>query len=200
MDFTGKDKTAHIQQRLTETIAWCASQDWSTNPAERLRTSLLRPSEQATFQLTFPLDHHLWDKNLQQRQQIVEDLALKRAALLRTRGISRSQMTKPLTGGRLLVFSPDMTLFDGASAAATDSFFDDDDFPAWDTWITYVADDPPLGPPTDTIFDDCYLLSWVPEPLVEVIDAGISVNCTKCFFWAANLDTMLMRQLKHAGL
>jgi hypothetical protein len=39
------DKIAHFQQRLAETIAWCASKEWVGNPAEKLRSLESRPPE-----------------------------------------------------------------------------------------------------------------------------------------------------------
>ncbi len=45
MDFAGMDQVAHFQRRLAETIGWCASQDWTANLAEGLRSPQLRPPE-----------------------------------------------------------------------------------------------------------------------------------------------------------
>jgi len=199
MDFESQDPLAYFQHRLGETRAWCASQDWSANPAEGLRTALFRPSEQASVEQTFRGYGGFWKKTPQQRQQIVEQLALKRAALLQEQGIPLLQFVKPLTGGRLLAFTPDGTLSDGAAKLATQGFVDDDNLPAWDTWIWYVTNDRVSNLEW---WRGCnsYLLSWVPDVLVEVIEAGIDVNPEECLRWATDLDTAFIRQLKQAGL
>lgn len=131
--------------------------------------------------------------------KIVAQLALKRAALLQAQGIPLLQLVKPLTGGRLLAFTPDGTLSDGAAKLATQGFVDDDNLPAWDTWIWYVTND--LVSNLEW-WRGCnsYLLSWVPDVLVEVIEAGIDVNPEECLRWATDLDTTFIRQLKQAGL
>jgi len=71
---------------------------------------------------------------------------------------------KPLSGGRLLAFSPENTLSDGAANSNTKGFFDDDNILPWDTWVWYVTNDPISN------FEwwrgcDSYLLSWVPDSL-----------------------------------
>jgi len=198
MDVESQDQLAHFQHRFGETRVWCASQDWSANPAEGLRTALFRPSEQAGVEQTFPDYSEFWGKTPQQRQQIVEHLALKRVAVLQEQSIPLLPLAKPLIGGRLLAFTPDGTLSDGAAKLATQGFFDDDNIPAWDTWIWYVTN--------DRVSNlewwrgcDSYLLSWVPDSLVEVVAAGIDVNQEACLRWATDLDTAFIRQLKQAG-
>jgi hypothetical protein len=57
--------------------------------------------------------------------------------LLQEQGIPPFQLALPLAGGRLLAFALDHTLSDGAAYVATNGFFDGDNIPAWDTWITY---------------------------------------------------------------
>jgi hypothetical protein len=128
-------------------------------------------------------------KHQRQWQQHVEQLAMKRAALLHTQDTSFLQLLQLRPGGRLLAFDLQGTLSDGAAKLATQGFFDDDNVPAWDTWISYVV----AITVSSTSWHpfDSYLLSWVPEPLVDVVEAGIYVNPEKCIRWAAHLDTQL---------
>src|SRR5260370_42511602 len=126
MDFERQDPLAHFQHRLGETRAWCASQDWSANPAEGLRTALFRPSEQASVEQTFHGCGEFWQKTPQQRQQIVEHLALKRTALLQEQVIPLLQFVEPLTGGPLRAFPPEGTLRDGAAQLAKQAVAADD--------------------------------------------------------------------------
>ena len=200
MDFVSQDQMVHFQRRLSETRVWCIIQDWSANPAEKLRTALFRPSEHATHPQTFPDSDELWEKTPQQRQQLVECLALQRAALLQEQHISLLSPKEALNSGRILAFTPDGTLSDGAADLATYGFFDGDNIPAWDTWIWYVTNDFVSKPEFwSGAVTDSYLLSWVPEPLIEVVTSGIDVNPEECICWATDLDTPFIRQLKQAG-
>ena len=198
MDFAGMDQVAHFQRRLAETIGWCASQDWTANPAEGLRSPQLRPPEitddgRAIFEARLP--HEETAKLLaikhaetqRQWQQNVEQLAMKRATLLYTQGTSFLQPLQLRPSGRLLAFDPQGTLSDGAANLATQGFFDDDNVPAWDTWISFVVESTVNSTSWHSFAS--YLLSWVSEPLVEVVEAGINVNPEECIRWAADLDT-----------
>lgn len=186
------DPIASFKRRLTETIAWCAAHEWAADPAVGLRTASLRPSELKVN------DVLLLEQTPQQRQQIVEHLAVKRTELLDGQEKTSLQLALPLTSGRLLAFAPDQSLSDGAAYNATHGFFDADNVPAWDTWIAYVIDDPVRNPAWNPV--DSYLLSWVPEPLVQEVGYGIGVIPEDCIFWATDLDALFMRQLLQAGL
>jgi hypothetical protein len=199
MAVENQDQITHFQQRLQETRAWCASQDWSVNPAEGLRTAFLCPSEQASIEQTFHDYGEFWKKTPQHRQEIVEYLAFKRATLLQQQGIPCPQFAKHLSGGRLLAFTPDGTLSDGAATVATQGFFDWDNMAAWDTWIWYVTNDPVNNLPWWRGCDS-FLLTWVPTVLVKVVEAGIDVNPEECIRWASDLDTAFIRQLRQGGL
>lgn len=212
MDSVSTDQIAHFQRRLAETIAWCTSQDWSFQrqsmegitwhslkaPGKGLRTGLLRPPEitdnvRAIFKERLPLEEQVKllaidrAEKKRQWQQNVEQLATKRAALLQAQNLPTLQVVPPLTGGCLLAFSPEESTGDGAAEFVTNGFFDSDNVPAWDTWLMYVA-------------DDHLLLSWVPDSLFEVVEAGIDVNPEECIRWATDLDTPFIRQLKQTGL
>jgi hypothetical protein len=198
MNVESQNQVAHLQRRLEETIVWCTSQDWSTNPAEGLRTASFRP---LGYRLKDQYDDILLYRTPPQRQQLVEQIAEARATLLEKHGLARFSLAKRLNGGRLLAFTPDGTLQDGAATLATDGFLDDDNIPPWDTWIWYVINDPVSTPEfwSGTVTDS-YLLSWVPDSLIKVVDAGIDVNPEECIRWAADLDTPFIWQLKRAGL
>ena len=45
MDFASRTNGEQFQRRLAETIAWCDLQDWSSHPAEKLRSPQSRPPE-----------------------------------------------------------------------------------------------------------------------------------------------------------
>src|SRR5438477_10623316 len=94
-------------------------------------------------------------------QAIVDSVAEQRALMLRWWS-QRSYPIVPaddLVGGKLLLFAPGDSLFDGAAGNETDGFFNDENEPPWDTWLCYA--------------EEWYLVSWVPPQLIELADGGI---------------------------
>jgi len=97
----------------------------------------------------------------------VETLVSRRTELLQSHaGSSPLRNVQP---GKLLLFTPQDSLSDGAAKAASDGFFDVDNVPAWDTWL---------------YFDGHSLLSWVPPQLTSKVQWGIDVNPESCIRWA----------------
>jgi uncharacterized protein (TIGR02996 family) len=76
--------------------------------------------------------HWVWHA-ASERQAIVNTLANKRAELLAGGGWQPQMPYDDLAGGRLLLFDPDGTLSDGAAAAVSHGYLDEDNLPAWDT-------------------------------------------------------------------
>jgi hypothetical protein len=228
MDFANKNNREQVQRRLTETIAWCALQDWSSNPAEKLRSPTLRPPEitdnvREIFARRPPLEHaelmatenaeilRQWREETarllaienaetkRQWQQNVEQLAIKRATFLQAQDLPLLQLRYPLAGGRLLVYNPDESTSDGVAHDATQGFITGCNEPAWDTWIAYVMGDSVSGTPYYHPFDS-YLLSWVPDPLIEMVQGSMDRNSDDCHHWVNGLDSAFIRQLRQAAL
>jgi hypothetical protein len=133
------------------------------NPlAHQLRSSVLHPSC-----ARFP-------SNRPEQVQVVEDLAHERANQLRFKHHYLPILLNDLAGGRLLLYSPDENLCDGAAQYTSKGFFDVDNIPPWDTWVCFFEQ---------------YLVSWVPPKLVELANQGIDVNPERCILWAP--DTAL---------
>lgn len=101
----------------------------------------------------------------QNRAQIIEALAERRASLLRELSVFPRAASSDLAGGRLLFYEPDDNVQDGASQYASMGYFDERDAPPWDTWICYV---------------DRQLISWVPPSLLGLARAGIATNPVDC--------------------
>ena len=102
-----------------------------------------------------------------ERVRVVETVADNRAHKL---GARKDQgKFEGLADGRLLLYSPDENLFDGAAMVASNGFFDVDNIPPWDTWICFVGR---------------YLVSWVPPQHLELANSGIEVNPEGCILWA----------------
>lgn len=182
---------AVVRWRLAEAVAWCWGQE-----VARLRTPALEPA---------PLlgwgegngSGRVWRRPPpEERQATVNDLAIHRARLLADGGLPAAA-EGDLAGGRLLLFYPDDTLFDGAAELESGGFFDTENVPAWDTWVWVQDDDRPhAGPPAS----GPYLVCWVPPHLLAAADAGVRVNPEECIRWAADVDTLLTRRLRAAGL
>jgi hypothetical protein len=99
------------------------------------------------------------------RTELVEALAEKRASLLRDMNAFPAAVSSDLAGGRLLVYEPDSNVEDGASEYMSKGYFDERDAPPWDTWVCYF---------------DCQLISWVPPCLLDLVRAGIGTNPVDC--------------------
>jgi hypothetical protein len=181
-----------FQRRLAETIAWCAERGAVGNPRDCLRTPALRP---AAFDESRSYNPHGLPNSSDWRT-VVEALAEERARQLGSTGIDPDRLAEDLAGGRLLAYDPDANLFDGAAEEDSSGFFDVDNIPPWDTWISYVGEDD--NPPWREF--DSYLISWVPPSLVELADNGICINPEQCILWVEELDAPFIEQLRAAGL
>jgi len=92
----------------------------------------------------------------------------------------------------LLVYFPDFELADGAAEAETDGFFDVNDTPPWDTWVALFSDPELTGAGSRAV----YLVSWVPESLIAVVQRGLEVSMTDCIAWLENTNTGLATRLE----
>ena len=126
--------------------------------AEQLRSPFLEPARFESGQSST------------ERAQIVETLADKRAEQLRIGRRYPSTALEDLAGGRLLLYSPEENLFDGAAQISSKGFFDVDNIPPWDTWVCFF---------------ERQLVSWVPPQLLELASQGVDVNPEQCIVWAS---------------
>ncbi|AKF10722.1 hypothetical protein [Sandaracinus amylolyticus] len=155
-------KRSTFAQRLAETIAWCAPRAGIGDPRRSLRDPQLQPQLLA-----------------RDRAQTVAWLVSRRDR--RVRGEPIPPSTRPASG-RLLVYFPDANLSCGAAELETDGFFDADNVPPWDTWIS--VHDRAHGCPSY----GSMLVCWVPPALVELVDRGIDVNPEQCIVWIDALE------------
>jgi len=172
------DKT-DFQIRLAEAIAWCNPRASSHDPKNCLRNGSWLPSY-------FSED----------RINLVNSVVAARRYCLPEQQITPVRFTDDLKGGKLLVYFPDAELSDGAAEVASRGFFDVHNAPAWDTWVGLFEDDvrgPDLSYKT-------YLISYVPEPLVKLVNDGVEVNPEECIMWLENSTTSLRRHFKDLGL
>jgi hypothetical protein len=81
------------------------------------------------------------------------------------------QVTSPSSkeDGRLLHYWPHENLACGAAEYSSNGFFDQNNVPPWDTWMS---------------FDGRTLVSWVPSILIPLAQDGIDANPEGCIAWA----------------
>ena len=150
-----------------EASSWCKLKWDSSNIRSCLRNLEFSPD-------FFGLDHfHTVNSMIYKRRHALED--------------QKEQACSDLSGGRILVYEPDMNIFDGISEEETKGYVDVNDCPPWDTWVGYVASG-----------DIRWVLSWVPSAAVSLINEGAEVNCTDCFYWLSELDTSWAKEIMRA--
>lgn len=132
-----QQKIADLMQARMEAAAWCELESrrapFFTPPS--LRTPALRPE----------LPRLLTKADLDAALGILGQ---------RRRGLLGNHPLEPMCRGRLLICEMLESVSSGESEAATSGFFDIDDRPPWDTWLSRLEQD------SDTAVT---LISWVPE-------------------------------------
>jgi hypothetical protein len=142
--------SAPFKRSLSEAVAWCAALS-----LRHLRSATLKPSStlDAFGMVT------LW-------AEAVTEVVAKRSQLMDQ--ISAKEGSEDETSGRLLLFVPSETLFDGAAQLSSNGFFDVNNVPPWDIWVD---------------FSERTLVSWVPPKLVKAAQMGIDANPEACIRW-----------------
>jgi hypothetical protein len=171
---------------LAETIFWCSQQPLVTtsNDPEYLRNRHLleeRMSSQVDFKSLRPLSAQLRSPLLQpatsigeyipenERRAAIDHVISKRAELIAVNPSFDQDRVLREKKGRVLNYYPSENLADGAAEVGSLGFFDVENAPPWDTWIEY---------------SDGRLACWVPEPLIQLAEAGIDANPEECIQWA----------------
>ncbi|HEY7127355.1 MAG TPA: hypothetical protein VH540_25710 [Ktedonobacterales bacterium] len=204
-----------FQRRMVDVIAWYAAKAPITDPENGLRSAELRPpagletpTERSwgayppdtdfSAQREYSRRAHLEEPKVRrERQEIVNEIARKRRALLTSAQRAAVPKTDVLGGGRLVFYDPDQNLFDGAAESASEGFFDVDNMPPWDLWLAYCIEQTRhdwWNSPGET-----YLLAWVPPDFLELANAGIAVNPEECVVWAETVEAETLRLLRGAG-
>ena len=96
-----------------------------------------------------------------------------------------NNITKP--AGKLLAYKPDSNLFDGIGQSESSGYLDFYDCPPWDSWVGYVATS-----------DNSFLISWVPESIVSLVNYGADVICSDCIIWVNDLSESWAVDIKNA--
>ena len=128
-----------------------------------------------------PLEHQLRSATLkppdsigsgyseESRQEMVNQVIDLRSSLIKSQPLREHVGSTRQLCGRLLLYVPSENVSDGTSRYASNGFFDAYDCPPWDLWLQY---------------SDRTLISWVPEILFPLAQAGIDANPVESIRWA----------------
>jgi len=83
--------------------------------------------------------------------------------------------------GRLLWFTPERSMCDGIAEDISRGLFDARNIPGWDSWIGLIRN--PRSMNSKTNFYSDIMLSWIPGPLIDRCERGISSNAEGCLGW-----------------
>jgi hypothetical protein len=163
-----------FKHRLAETIAWCVPRFSMDNIENSLRTPPIF-LEHEKYEFIHPF----------QRQEI--DIFADTVYAKRAKAVSvdiAENIQSELSGGRLLLFYMSNSTCDGIGPIESNGFIDICNFPPWDTWIYHGIE---CGKfirafPQD-IRDIEYIISWVPEEMIPLIDETIKTLAEQCLQW-----------------
>ena len=98
--------------------------------------------------------------------------------------IARSNaLNKPtvstVPSGRFLVYEPALGMYDCLAEGESDGFFDSNDCPPWDLWVGFIRDDRSCSR---------YVLSWIPDYLLDVVQSGIDATSGGSLYWLNHAD------------
>jgi hypothetical protein len=110
-------------------------------------------------------------------REVLETIRRRRRDLLANDPIPQS------TRGRLLACEFNASITSGESEHASDGFFDIHDRPPWDTWVWVLQSESP----------DPILLAWVPQSVVDQVEAGIAMNPYGCIYWLEDAPADIAR-------
>lgn len=159
-----------LRLRVAEAVAWCESLTSRTD----LRSEALRPS----------LFHD-------GPEDVVRDLGQRRQQQLRRRKLQVRYEGPVIATGRFMLYFPDENLADGYAELVSGGFFDVDNLPAYDTWVSFVLED---DYPRNSARR--YLLCYVPPWAIDAADAGIEGNPESCIVWLEQSDASVRRQVE----
>jgi hypothetical protein len=172
-----------FEEVLAEAVVWCAARASLQDPCKSLRT------------LPLPASQDFWRRSPALQAAWIADLIAERRFRIWACGVPRDTIKSP-HDGKLLLFYPDGSLSDGAAEVASRGFFDNDNVPAWDSWVYYGND----GSGSSRNCDQSFLVSWIPRKFVPLVNDGIAVNPESCIEWASARDRVFRRSLKAQGM
>jgi hypothetical protein len=167
-----------FHSRLAQTIFWCAPRADKLNPATSLRTVALRPGM------------------LEENRSSAVNTVVHARELYGGVDVRKATIPRDLAGGRLMINFPNNDLACGAAEQETAGFFDVNNVPPWDTWVTYFQDQQQ----NIDSFDNEYLIAWIPPAFVDLANEGINVNPEQCIMWLSDTSVELAKVLRAQSL
>ena len=169
LDIVNGHSLEEIRASLEEAVAWCTARMALGSNVDLLRSPELRPWTLA-----------------KSRKQAVDWTVNNRRSLLRMMPVTKTGKWK----GRLLIHEPDVTLWERWSESQSYGYVDATDAPPWDTWIAWIEEHDPsrTGAPLR------YLLSWVPDYYVPIVDDAVDVSTASAIRWLDS-DPCVLRGL-----
>lgn len=156
--------------RLAEAVIWCER----NSGAGGYRTSALRLS-------------HFHEGP----DDLVCGLGSSRQRQLQYEGLSVPSEAPVIAPGRFMVYFPDENLCDGYAELVSDGFFDVDNLPAHDTWVSLFNEAGRLQAHSRR-----YLLCYVPFAAIEAASAGIKGNPEQCIAWLDRSDVSIRQRVE----
>jgi hypothetical protein len=156
--------------RLAETVIWCEA----IPDSEGYRSKALRPS----------VFHDGPD-------DVVCSVGSARQRELPYKRLSAPSEAPVIAPGRFMVYFPDENLCDGYAEVVSKGFFDVDNLPAHDTWVSFFDEDSRPARSSRR-----HLLCYVPVAAIDAANAGIEGNPEQCIVWLEESDVAIRRRVE----
>lgn len=168
-----------LDQRLQETIVWCAHKADRADPKNSLRSNALKPRERLfdVFQrikASLPV--------CRRQKELVDEVCILRRQTLSSMASGPPTITTHLSDGRILLLDTSSTMYDEVALSFSDGLFDESDAPPWDTWIDYAI----VENLNNSEDHRGVLVAWIPEVLLSTAQVGIDSCPGECLWWADN--------------
>jgi uncharacterized protein (TIGR02996 family) len=131
---------------------------------------------------------------------MVLQVAIARRRLLERDGKAPSRPAAGVAGGRLLLFDPWVAIGLGQAMTYSHGYFDGDNLPPWDTWVTQVPEPSPVERDRPGRVTPHYLVAWVPPAYVGRAGPGVAMNEEGSLQWLSEVDTPFTAALRAAGV
>lgn len=153
---------SELSQALIETKKWCIPRINRNNPDHSLRSELLG-------KIIEKFEHFSDSMSFWPNQKEID-------SVVETRRIALSDyplISSSVNNGRLLLCFPDWSNHNSLSQTVSEEYLDKHDIPPWDTWLRSV----------NTETSDFFILAWVPDEFIDLVQAGIDSECVGMLYW-----------------
>lgn len=134
-------------------------------------------------------DRHFYNADATNMPALVDNLVLRRSALLQKMGIELIPVNELHLLGRIALFDAYESFWDGAPEVESDSYVDLYDTPPHDTWIGVGGQLNDIGfYDTWRFLAEKVLLAWVPQSKYYCVQGAIDVACLDNFEWGTNVN------------